>query len=74
MNDLQERIGYDFKNQTYLAQALTHASAKAHADNERLEFLGDRVLSLVMAEALYLRYPNEAEGDLALRHAALVPI
>lgn len=72
MSDLQDRIGYHFKNPAYLVQALTHASIKSLSDNERLEFLGDRVLSLVMAEALYRQYPDEAEGDLALRHAALV--
>tara|TARA_R110002124_G_scaffold149220_1_gene315172 strand:+ start:335911 stop:336588 length:678 start_codon:yes stop_codon:yes gene_type:complete len=52
-------------------QALTHSSTGS-ADYERLEFLGDRVLGLVMAEMLYKRFPDEAEGDLAKRHAALV--
>jgi ribonuclease-3 len=52
-------------------QALTHSSTGS-ADYERLEFLGDRVLGLVMAEMLYKRFPSEAEGDLAKRHAALV--
>jgi ribonuclease-3 len=54
-----------------LTLALTHASKNRHINNERLEFLGDRVLSLVLAEMIYSRYQNESEGDLALRHAAL---
>lgn len=52
-------------------QALTHSST-GNADYERLEFLGDRVLGLAMAEMLYQRFPDEKEGDLAKRHAALV--
>jgi ribonuclease-3 len=52
-------------------QALTHSST-GNADYERLEFLGDRVLGLAMAEMLYQRFPEEKEGDLAKRHAALV--
>lgn len=72
---LQDTIGYQFQNEALLETALTHASAggeKNDCNYERLEFLGDRVLGLVMAELLYKRYPTEAEGDLAKRHAALV--
>lgn len=54
-----------------LTLALTHASKNRDVNNERLEFLGDRVLSLALAHAIYTRYPGESEGDLALRHAAL---
>lgn len=54
-----------------LTLALTHASKNRDVNNERLEFLGDRVLSLALADAIYGRYPGENEGDLALRHAAL---
>jgi len=52
-------------------RALTHGS-QAAANYERLEFLGDRVLSLVMAEIIFMKFPGEKEGDLAKRHASLV--
>jgi ribonuclease-3 len=60
-----------------LQRALTHGSATARREahlesNERLEFLGDRVLGLVIAEMLYARFPQEPEGALAKRYAALV--
>ena len=55
-----------------LERALTHASASAKASNERLEFLGDRVLGLVIAEKLHELYPDDAEGVLALKFNALV--
>lgn len=69
---LQRRIGYRFNNMDKLRAAVTHSSTGAERNYERLEFLGDRVLNLIMAQELYLRFPNEAEGDLAKRHAALV--
>lgn len=70
---LEARLGHEFKNRDVLEQALTHASAGAHAiTNERLEFLGDRVLGLLAAEALMTRFPGVAEGDLAPRLNALV--
>lgn len=70
---LETRIGYRFKDTGVLAQALTHASAGAAAiTNERLEFLGDRVLGLLAAEALMTRFPDSSEGDLAPRLNALV--
>jgi ribonuclease-3 len=72
LDAFQERFGHHFKNKDYLALALTHASVGADHNYERLEFLGDRVLGLVMAELLYDVFPDEAEGDLAKRHAALV--
>jgi ribonuclease-3 len=57
-----------------LATALVHRSAggRRRADNERLEFLGDRVLGLAVADLLYRRFPHEPEGGLSKRHAALV--
>lgn len=55
-----------------LQRALTHASADGAASNERLEFLGDRVLALVAAERLHAQYPGDAEGLLALKFNALV--
>lgn len=70
---LQEALGHKFSDATLLATALTHASVVHGAkNNERLEFLGDRVLSLAMAQWLYTAYPQEKEGDLAKRHALLV--
>lgn len=68
---LQKQLGYTFKNQTLLKQALTHRSAdKIH--NERLEFLGDSILSFVIAKALYKRFPDVAEGDLSQMRSSLV--
>jgi len=55
-----------------LTRALTHASASADVSNERLEFFGDRVLGLVIAEKLFELYPNDSEGALALKLNALV--
>jgi ribonuclease-3 len=71
-------LGHGFARSELLVQALTHPSIqqgrrpKSSAPYERLEFLGDRVLGLVVAEMLFNRYPDEAEGALARRHAALV--
>ena len=70
---LEAKIGHEFNNRDVLMQALTHASAGARAlTNERLEFLGDRVLGLLAAEALMTRYPDAREGELAPRLNALV--
>jgi ribonuclease-3 len=55
-----------------LRRALTHSSVNASASNERLEFLGDRVLGLIVAEKLHALYPEDAEGALALKFNALV--
>jgi ribonuclease-3 len=63
---LQERIGYRYKDCGLLVSALTHASGAEHrlASNERMEFLGDSILGLVVCEMLYHRYPAYLEGDL----------
>lgn len=75
-NALQKRLGYTFKDPTLLTQAMTHSSAETRAagfsDNERLEFLGDRILGLLTADALTKAFPNANEGDLAPRLNALV--
>jgi len=71
-SDLQKKIGYAFADQGLLQQALTHASMQGQAQNERLEFVGDRVLGLVMAALLYKAFPDETEGDMAKRHTGLV--
>lgn len=72
LTSLEEKIGYRFKERSWLERALTHASTSDDNNYERLEFLGDRVLGLVMAEALCEHFPDEAEGGLARRHSALV--
>jgi ribonuclease-3 len=72
----QAKIGYEFNDPDLLIQALTHASYndkhKIDLDNERLEFLGDRVLGLVIANALFKAFPTQPEGRLALRLNTLV--
>lgn len=80
--ELTERLGYTFTNPQLLQEALTHPSLTGPqnrsnkkgdaAPYERMEFLGDRVLGLVIAEWLYTLFPNANEGELAKRHAALV--
>lgn len=77
LKKLSEVIGHQFAKEQRLAKALTHASysnlnAGLGGSNERLEFLGDRVLGLVIADILLKRYPVEEEGDIAKRHTALV--
>jgi len=72
---LQARIGHRFSDKTLLDRALTHSSLSAGGkvrDLERLEFLGDRVLGLLTAEALWRNYPGHEEGDLAPMLNALV--
>lgn len=68
---LQRLIGYDFKNQALLTQALTHRSFGS-TNNERLEFLGDGVLNFIIASQLYLTFPKLDEGDLSRLRAHLV--
>jgi len=72
--DMAERLGHKFEKIGLLDRALTHPSISSNMnpDNQRLEFLGDRVLGLVIAEALIGRYPDEAEGVLAPRLNDLV--
>ena len=76
LTQLFERLGYDFKNRSLIELALTHASArpslKPNEDNERLEFLGDRVLGLAIAELLTASFPDASEGELARRYNQLV--
>jgi ribonuclease III len=69
---LAEKIGYRFQDPGLLKLALTHPSINKAVNNQRLEFLGDAVLGMVVARMLYALYPNEPEGELARRHAALV--
>jgi ribonuclease III len=70
---IAERLGYTFTDRALLRHSLTHASSRRkHDDYERLEFLGDRVLGLVLAELLYKQFPKQDEGGMAARHSALV--
>ena len=71
-NKLLINLGHSFKNPLLFEQALTHGSVQMLPSYERLEFLGDRVLGLVIAELLYLNFPNENEGSLAKRFTYLV--
>lgn len=70
---LQDILGYSFKDADLLTRALRHASTTSERtqSNERLEFLGDRVLGLTIAEILYERFEDEEEGALARRFAGL---
>ncbi len=73
--NLEEKIGYNFKNQALLKQALTHSSyaSENHLENnERLEFLGDAVLELVIRDYLFHAYPHLKEGELSKLKACLV--
>lgn len=66
------KLNYEFRNKQLLELALTQSGVNATQNNERLEFIGDRVLGLSVAGLLYEMYPNESEGELARRHAMLV--
>lgn len=74
MAKVERALGHAFERRQLLEEALTHPSAAGvvDPDNQRLEFLGDRVLGLVIAEALIERRPTETEGRLAPRYNALV--
>lgn len=74
MKAFEGRIGYSFSDPTLLLTAVTHASRSSttRPDNQRLEFLGDRVLGLVMSEALLAKDTSASEGQLAPRFNALV--
>ena len=77
-NELQQRaeavLGYTFKNPSLLKESLTHASIADHRlnSNERMEFLGDAVLDLIICEALYKKFPELLEGDLTKIKSAVV--
>ena len=72
--DLETALEYNFKHKSLLKQALTHSSITGNIEEnyERLEFLGDRVVGLAVAEMLYKEFKNEPEGSLSQRHTALV--
>lgn len=68
----QKAINYKFKNITILKEALTHKSLKKSTHNERLEFLGDAVLDLIIGEYLFYKFPTSPEGELSKMRAAMV--
>jgi ribonuclease-3 len=77
VSPIEERIGYKFRNSLLLAEALTHPSLghetqRYHFDNQRLEFLGDAVLQLVITEDLFRRFGSEPEGQLTKLRSRLV--
>lgn len=72
LTEFQTRLGHAFTDTGLLERALRHASLDVEEDNEQLEFLGDRVLGLVIADHLVAAHVDENEGDLARRHAQLV--
>ena len=69
---LEKKINIKFKDKDLLSQSLTHKSFDSNINNEKLEFLGDRVLGLVIAKKLLEIYPNEKEGILDKKFASLV--
>ena len=77
LSNLQDNLGYHFKSEALLTQALSHPSyAYEHStkndSNQRLEFLGDAILDFIIADILYNRYPNYHEGDLSRLRSRLV--
>ena len=75
---LEQRLGYQFRDEALCEAALTHKSwlnerpAEARTDNERLEFLGDAVIALVVSDLLMRRFPDHPEGELSKKRAAMV--
>ena len=80
LRPIEAALGYRFFGRRYAVAAVTHSSMRVSAEGrkvasesyERLEFLGDRVLGLIISEMLLFRFPDEREGDLAKRHTELV--
>lgn len=72
LTGLEKRLGYQFKDQNLIIEALTHKSSKQPYNNERLEFLGDAVLDLIVGEYLYHEFVGVAEGELSKLRASLV--
>ena len=69
---LEKKINIKFKNKDLLVQSLTHKSYDKNNNNEKIEFLGDRVLGLIIAKKLLEIYPDEKEGILDKKYASLV--
>ncbi|MCF6339910.1 MAG: ribonuclease III [Sulfurimonas sp.] len=72
IQELENILNYNFKNKKLVIEALTHKSHKQSYDNERLEFLGDAVLDLIVGEYLFKKFPKSDEGKLSKIRASLV--
>lgn len=77
LRHLQDQLGYDFRSEKLLELAFTHSSylneqSHLRQSNERLEFLGDAVLELVISDLLYKKFPKESEGELSKRRIQVV--
>ena len=72
LGELENSIGYKFKNKKLLDEAITHKSVNSDFNNERLEFLGDSVISLVVSEALHLKENSLDEGKLSIYRSRIV--
>ena len=72
LKELEEILKYNFKDKDLLRKALTHKSFNNKNNNEKLEFLGDRVLGLIISKKLLDKYPNEKEGIIDKKFANLV--
>jgi len=72
IKNLEKKIKIKFINRSLLLKALTHKSFNQEKNNEKLEFLGDRVIGLVLSKKIFDLYPNESEGVLDKRFANLV--
>jgi ribonuclease-3 len=72
LEKLEQTLGYRFQNKQLIIEALTHKSYKKPYNNERLEFLGDAVIDLIVAEYLYNKFPNSDEGILSKTRASIV--
>ncbi len=70
--ELEKCLGYQFENKDLIIEALTHKSYKKVFNNERLEFLGDAVLNLIVGEFLFNKFPSSNEGELSKIRASLV--
>ena len=72
LSKLEDTLGYNFKDKQLIIEALTHKSFKKPYNNERLEFLGDAVLDLIVGEYLFNKFPKKDEGTLSKIRASLV--
>jgi len=72
IKELEKCLDYQFKNKDLILEALTHKSFKKPYNNERLEFLGDAVLNLIVGEYLFYKFPDSNEGELSKIRASLV--
>jgi ribonuclease-3 len=72
LKKLEDRLNYSFQDKKLIIEALTHKSYKQPYNNERLEFLGDAVLDLIVGQYLFEKFPNHDEGKLSKMRASLV--